>query len=243
MIKTAHMNILESSTVSLSAGGASPDTPLSRLWDRNISRPFIADSASTLTVKLDQGASPSAVDRLIIPSGHNLSGATLSLTHSSDDIDYTDALSPWQAGAGLITVQWQGITRRYWKFTVSGAGAAPEFAELFLTETYEWQRNPSRPTGRLSPEFNVKRIVSSGGQERHLVLGPPRSRRSYGLLRMGSQMRSEMEALEYAWSGARPFWLFDHGSEWLFGSLDAGLCISEISEGLSRMRFDFTEAL
>jgi len=115
-MKSCYINILETSTVSLSAGAEDPSYPLYRLYDRDIGKLFKANAAGTLDIKIDQGASPIAIDRLLIPAGHNLfsAGADLQLMRSTDDITwYTDALalgfetgvSGWAAGNGAAIEQ------------------------------------------------------------------------------------------------------------------------------------------
>ncbi|MDA8168682.1 MAG: hypothetical protein M0Z59_03160 [Nitrospiraceae bacterium] len=91
-MKSCYQNILETSAVTLSSGAADLSYPLYRLWDRDIGRPFKAADTGTLEIKIDQGAAPLAIDRLIIPAGHNLSGARLKVSGSDDDITYRTLL-------------------------------------------------------------------------------------------------------------------------------------------------------
>ena len=67
-IVTHHLNILESSTVT-STPSADSTYPVYRLYDRHIGRMYIAGSAATTTIHVDQGGSTiQEVDKLIIPA-------------------------------------------------------------------------------------------------------------------------------------------------------------------------------
>ncbi len=245
-VKTAHANILEASTVTLTAGSADPDYPLARLWDRNPARLFRADSAATLEIKVDQGGTPPylSADTLMIPSGHNLDGMTLDIKHSGDDISYTPAVSQWvQSGGGLITKSWTPVAARYWKFIVTSPSAAPELSELFLTATIEWLKNPSRPAGRLERVFNVAHTSTASGADRFLVHGLPRRRRSYSLPAIDETQKEALLELNETWAGVKPFWLSDHEGAWIFGRLDSPLEVMEEAHQRFSARFEFVEVI
>ena len=245
-VKTAYKNILEASTVSLTAGSEDPDFPLSRIRDRNISRPFKAASASTLEVRVDQGGTAPflSVDTLFIPAGHNLDNMTLDIMHSDDDASYTPAVSQWtQSGSALIVKSWAAVSARYWKFIVTTPASAPEFAEVFLTTSGSWIKNPSRPAGRLDRIFNVSNLSTTSGADRFLVHGPSRRRRSYTLPSISEAQKNALLELNDTWAGAKPFWLFDHEGSWMYGRLDSPLEIVEEGHKLYSARFDFMEVV
>jgi hypothetical protein len=242
LIRTAHLNILESSTVSLSAGFEDPAHPLWRLHDRDVGRPFKAASAATLEVKVEQEAEPRAVDRLLIPTGHGLHGMTLDVMHSDDDAVYVPAVPQWtQIGPGLIDRSWSAITRRWWKFIVTSPSSAPEFPELFLTATSEWTRNPERPAGPLEDTANVESLETAGGQERFLLHGPGRRQCVYRVPRAPQTMKDQVESLNASWGQGKPFWLGDHEGTWLFGRLRSPLHLQEVDYRTYSFAFDFLE--
>jgi len=72
MIQHAEINILETSLVTLSQGTAETDYPLTRLYDRNPGKKFKPDAIETIKIDIDQGSSPKAIDRILIPKGHDL---------------------------------------------------------------------------------------------------------------------------------------------------------------------------
>lgn len=402
-IKCAYKNILETSLVSLTAGTEDSVYPLYRLYDRNIGRLFKPTLAETIEIKADQGATGNlAVDRLLIPAGHNLDGMTLDIFYSEDDINYTPATPRWTpSGNGLMdrllndnllqnpgfetgdftgwvqnsatinssekhtgaysarleaagadiegarttpirvdetktytarvyaevnvytagnyavllhcysdeagsttigsfyllsfnnTDNWRlgdktigpagsgadfefpsgtktvrirqrwsdtptGIafmddvsfypvdgftTTRYWKFVITTPASIPEIPELFLTKTYEWERGPSRPAGPLDPEFNVEHEVTAAGQDRFLIHGDPKRQRVYHLSRCNETQKGNIVALNDAWAGAKPFFLYDHEGSWIFGKLRDPISIKEIAYQAYCFDFDFLEVL
>jgi len=245
MIKTAHVNILENSTVILSAGAENPSYPLYRLYDRNIGRPFRASAAETVEVKIDQGPLGNLpADRLLIPAGHGLQGMTLDIKHSGDDVSYEQAAAQWvQPGGGLIMKSWAPITKRYWKFIVTAPSSIPGLAELFLTSTQSWERDLARPSGPFEKVYNVENAVTANGQDRFLVRGEPKRRRAYRVPRSGEGQRRIVEALHDAWGGAKPFWLRDREGNWIYGKLTSPLDLKEEAHGVYSFDFHFLEVL
>jgi hypothetical protein len=243
MIKTAHINILETGTVTLTAGTEDTSYPLYRLYDRNVGRLFKTTSAVTTEVKVDQGAAaPLSVDTLIVPAGHNLDGITLDIKHSDDDAVYTPAVSQWTGAAGVIEKSWAPVTKRYWKFIITSPATIPEISELFLTETYDWTRDPARPTGALEREGNVENAQTAGGKDRFLVQGPPKLRREYTVPRCGQQQMDHMLSHMATHHQGKPFWLYD-GTQWIYGKLRRPLELREIAYQTYSYQFDFLEVL
>lgn len=244
-MKTLSVNILETSTVTLSAGAQNPSYPLYRLYDRDIGKLFKASAAATLEVKIDQGASNiQAIDRLIIPAGHNLGGMTLDIKHSADDATYTASVSQWvQSGSGLINKDWPSESKRYWKLIITSPASAPEFAELFLGPAYTWQRLPSRPAGPFDDVFNVEHAETASGQDRFLIHGSPKRQRVYRVVNAASAQKADILSLYSAWQGAKPFWLEDHEGAWLYGRLRRPLELKETSHGRYGFDFDFEEVI
>lgn len=246
MIKTAYINIMETSVVSLSAGTADSSYPLYRLYDRNIGRTFRSTVAETIEILVDQGAGGNlAADRLLIPGGHNLDGMTLDIKYSDDDASYTPAVSQWvQSGGGLINKPWASITHRYWKFIITAPASVPEIAEIFLTATYEWKRDAGRRgSGPHGVEFNVLNEVTHAGHDRFLVRGSPKRRRFYHAPNVGEAQKENILALNGAWAGSAPFWLCDHEGAWIYGKLRGEVLLKEITYQRYSFDFDFMEVL
>ncbi len=245
MIKCAYKNILETAAVSLSAGAEDPSYPVYRLYDRDIGRLFRPAAAVTLEVRADQGAAGSlAADRLLIPAGHNLDGMTLDVLYSDNDADYYAAVAQWaQGGNGLINKSWASATHRYWKLKITAPAVIPQFAEIFLTQTYEWERNPARPAGPFDPEFNVEHSQTAAGHDRFLKHGEPRRRRAYQMPVCGQAQKDNVSAFFDGWAGSKPFWLEDHGGAWIFGRLRGPLNLREVAYQAYSFDFDFIEVL
>lgn len=243
MLKTAHTNILETSTVLLAYGTEDPGYPLYRLYDRSVGRLFKPTVAETIHIRVDQGAGDNlAVDRLLIPSGHNLDGLALTLRYSDDDIFYQTVIS-WTGTAGLMTKTWAAETHRYWRLVISNPSSVPEIPELFLTSTYQWERGPVRPAGPLDKVFNAENAVTSGGQDRFLVHGQPKRRRIYKLPRVGEAQKDKLLELNDAWEGSKPFWLCDHTGDWIYGKLTDPMDVTEVAYQSYSVRFEFLEIL
>lgn len=244
-IKTCYKNILETGTVSLTAGTADTAYPLYRIYDRNIGRVFKTTSAVTTEVKVDQGASGNlAIDRLLIPSGHNLNGMTLDILYSDNDTDYYPAVTQWvQSGSGLIDKAWTSISKRYWRFKITTPASIPQITELFLSPTYEFERGDDRPGGPFDPIFNIERDESFGGQVRFLIKGDPRKQRVYRFEVVKETQKTNMSTLNDAWAGSKPFYLYDHEGIWIFGEMRTPLGLKEIGYQVYSFEFDFLEVL
>jgi hypothetical protein len=243
-LKSAYINILESGTVTLDAGTADSDFPLYRLHDRGVSKIFKTTAAVTTEVLIDQGASGNlAVDQLLIPVGHNLDGMTLDIEYSTDDISYTPAVAQWTGDANLVDKSWSALTKRYWKFTITSPGSIPEIPELFLTSTYTWERDPSKPAGPLDNIFNVIANVTASGQDRFLEMGDAKTQRGYTLPNISEAQKDELIALNNAWGGAKPFWVYDHTGAWLYVKLAGAVGLTLISHERYSMSFSVVQAL
>lgn len=245
MIKCAYKNILESSTVTLSAGTEDSDYPLWRIYDRDIGRLFKSTAAETIEVKVDQSASDNlAVDRLLIPAGHNLDGMTLDIKYSDNDADYYPAVTQWvQSGNGLINKSWSSATHQYWKFIITSPASIPELTELFLMQTYEWERNPGTPSGLVDDIFNVENTQTSGGQDRFIEHGDKKRQRNYNLAAVGQTQMDNITTFNNDWAGKKPFWLRDIDEIWIYGKLRRSLGIRRIKDDLYSFNFDFLEVL
>lgn len=241
---TAHLNLLESSTVTLCVGQADPLYPIYRLYDRHPARMFKSDVAQSIAIKIDQGAAGAqSVDTLLIPSGHELAGMTLDLMASDDDVTYAPVVAQWQAAEGVIHKSWQALTRRYWKLTVTDPATAPAIAELFLTSAYQWERGPVRPVGPTDAVLAVAHEQTSTGGDRFLVAGPVRMRRVYKVHGTDEAQAQQMRLLHEAWAGARPFWLCDHEGQWIFGRLANAMELTERAYKSHDFEFHFIEVL
>jgi hypothetical protein len=239
----AFINLLEWGTVSLQAGTADDSYPLTRLYDRNIGREFRTTAAVTTAIQIDQGSSGSgSIDRLLVPSGHNLNGMTLDVRYSDNGSAWSYA-SQWTGAAGLINQSWVTAVHRYWRFVITSPASIPRIPELFFTSTQAWTRNPSRPSGDIDPAFNVKREETAGGQSRFLVMGAARRHRAYRVERCSASMATSILTLNDYWAGSSPFWFCDPDGNWIFGELLSPIRMREVSYGVYSFEFDFQEVL
>lgn len=242
-MECCYKNILETSTVSLSAGAEDQSFPLYRIYDRDIGKIFRAGSAATLEIKIDQSASPIPADRFLLPAGHNLDGMNLKLRHSDDDVSYTDAIPEWiQQGNGLINKSWASLTKRLWKFIIAGPASAPEAAEIFISETYTWEGLWPQPSGLCEDIFNAEHDQTASGLDRFLIHGGPKRQRVYKV-RAGTAQKNNMLALYSACQGSKPFWFRDHEGEWIYGRLRSPLNLLKEDFDKYSFVFDFEEVI
>jgi hypothetical protein len=223
-VKTHTRNILENSTVTSSPTGET-SYPTYHLYDRRIGRNYQASAASTTTISIDQGAVTSyEVDTLIIPSGHNLTGLVLSLDSSPNNSTWTTQSTWTQSGSGQIHKTFTAVTVRYWRLVITSPASKPYLGELYLTKSYEWDRNPKELDRGNYPMFNVQRLEDSGGRPRYIELGDKREIREYELEFISGTHRTSIVDLNTAWAAKNPFYMLDtDGNTLLFVELTSPL--------------------
>lgn len=121
-IKLFTRNILETGTFTVT-GDADSGYPKARLHDRDISLYWKNTSIDNFSFWVDQGASPVAVDSLII-NGHNFDGENLYWQYSDNNVVWNNAVTPWlQSGnSQIVKTLTTALTNRYWRLVL---GVAP----------------------------------------------------------------------------------------------------------------------
>ncbi len=243
-MKCAYINILETSSVSISTGSASTSYPIYRLYDRDIGKLFKAVSSATLEILVDQGIAGTVVDRMLIPPGHNLSGMVLSLQSSTNGSTFATVYSCTQADTALINATFATDIKQYWKLAITSPTTVPQIPELFLTRDYNWESDPHLyGIGSLENVFNVKNDVTAGGQDRFLVFGNPKKQRNYKVVGVDSTQKNSIQTFNDAWANCKPFWLCDHTSEWIYGKLVSPLNLKIDDMNIYSFDFNFLEVL
>jgi hypothetical protein len=117
----------------------------------------LSAAQTAFNVILDRGAAGlEAVDRLVIPSGHNLGAATLTVHRSTtgafggEEVQLGTVAAP---GSGVIDLALTSSTHRYLRLSVSGASAVYEFGELFFTRV-------RIPTRGWDPGYDDRPVVN-----------------------------------------------------------------------------------
>lgn len=210
MIQAAWDNILEDGSVSVTSEASG--FPAYRLYDRLFQRPWRASGTATQTILVDQGASPDAIDTLIVPAGHLLAGCTISWQYSADNFgsDVHDAVTSWvQSGIGEIRKQMSAPgTNRYWRLVISGATVAPEAGEVVMTLLRAF--DAPLYGGKTSWEARAVRVDGMGGPPRFVLNG--QSIRVYDFSGKTSDpvQQSRYETWFAHWAEhRRPFYLVD----------------------------------
>jgi len=132
-------NRLRSGTVS--AGSTVATFPLSRLWDGFAALLW----EGTGPIVLDQGATVLDYDAAIFGAGHNLGGATLTVT-TDDNPGFSSPTTLGSAVAPTATafaIACPGTVERYSAVSISGGPATMQLGELFLAPSVTAPRPPT----------------------------------------------------------------------------------------------------
>ncbi|TAL59185.1 MAG: hypothetical protein EPN85_09880 [Bacteroidetes bacterium] len=251
MIRTANINILEGSSVTIYAGRESTAFPLYRTYDRDINRnaKILPSTVGSPTVPLTEvrinTTSTKNVDMLMFPHGHNLSGMEVYLWGSTNSsfAGYTVVSTFTPNSTNSTGTTFSECNYPYWSIHFATTSATVELGEIFLTKTYTWERDPIVPTGAIDDVFNVENLQTSGGYDRFLEMGTAKKKRTYQVICENAQATS-IESLNTNWGGKKPFWLYDHTGKWIYGKLSSPInerC--EIKDQLYYFDFDFLEVI
>lgn len=239
-----YTNILETGTVTLSVGTASTAFPLYRLYDRDVGLQFKPQTTGALTIKIAQSVNPVAIDRVIIPPSHDIAGTTVSISYSSDDGTYTTdtVLNPSASAISQSTLT-GSITKEYWKIQINNTSTSlSAIPEIFLSPSYPFETQPLNDIGQYDNVFNVENALTVSGQDRFLEHGDLKRQRIYIFKNNSTVQETNILALNDAWAGSKPFWIFDHTSVWIYGKILLPLDITK-KEGIFTFDFNFLEVL
>jgi len=245
-IKILYRNILENSTVNPT--NASTTYPAYRLYDRDIGKLFKGNSsAATWNITIDQQSSAThtiyPVDRLIIPSGHNLNGIDLAIQYSSDNFagDVNTATSWTQSTTGIIDKAITSNTQRYWRISIFNH-SVPELPELFLGKDYSFQRNPAYGS-RTGKRPNVMREETQSGKRRAIKLGELKNNRTYELSVIETTQKNDFEAWVTHTEGLKPIYLTDENGNVMFGEILNDFDFSYKAADIYSCSIEFLEVL
>lgn len=243
-VSLCYNNILTATSLTLIGGVEDSSFPLWRLYDGNISRNFkSADSTSVELLITQPTDSIQSIDCLVIPEGHNLNGATITLMVSDDGIWYDYILEPWvQSDGNLIAILWEAIQKKYIKVTISGISPNTKLSELVLGLTYTWELNPFFTLSHAN-EHNVEPKTTSDGHDRFVVTGKTKRARRYRVLYSKETQKNNMLLFNNAWAGKNPFWLYDVEGNWIFGKLVSPINLIRRGSNTWEFSFDFLEVI
>lgn len=212
-----YRNILENSIVTVTSENTS--FPVYRLYDRDIGLYFKGNSTpANFYITLNQGAVISyPVNRLIIPSGHNLAGLTLKLQYSNDNFaaDNHDADS-WAGVVGLISRSFAEVTSQYWRLNIAAPASAPELNEMFLGLDITLTQNPGYDLA-MGKQENVERWEVESGLSQRVKNGEMRRFYNYPFNVIATAQKTDFETWRDTCDGRlKPFYLYDHEGTWVF---------------------------
>jgi hypothetical protein len=149
-----------------------------------------------------------------------------------------------QSGSAVIQRAFTAQTKRYWTVVITSPVSVPSISEIFLTKAYTWDIQPESLDRRHYPVFNVQRYEDVGGRPHYIEFGSKKEFRGYDLQWIGDinsgTMWTELNALNTAWAGKKPFWLKDPDGNLLFGELVEQLNFQR-SGDYRNVTFDFME--
>lgn len=246
LIRIATANLLESASSVTDTGTPTAGYPITRLYDRNTAREYrITEDVARETIATG-GVSAISVNALMIAAGHNVGGLTYTLAGSANGTDYTTvATGDFASGTGVLCVEFTAATWAYWRLTLP-TNADVTLTEMLLTNILTVSRNPSRGTGPLETEFNVRTEETSGGSGRFIEYGASRRRRAYEWRRPSTLSLTEAEDIKTridALGGKKPFFLCDHKGVWIWGILEKPFAPLEVSATRCEAEFIFREVL
>ena len=190
-----------------SSPAAQSGWPLSRLIDNLKGTLTKLSNGTNPSITVDRGAGTlDAIDRIIIPSGHNATGTiTLEADDNSGFSSPTILINGDSIAAGVYTQTFPANSERYVRVTFSGSFAL-EIGELWLTSTVTPTRGPD-PEWDASKAANVRLELLESGVAVASVLGPLQQTYELRFHAMGSSDFSAFLAgIDDVVGLAHPFW-------------------------------------
>lgn len=207
-IKLYTRNILETGTVTVTGD---PDTgfPETRLYDRAISLYWKDTVTEAKVFHVDQGVDVYDVDFLAIAK-HNFINENLAWQWSTNDADWTDAVTAWQQTDNnqIVKTLEAALTKQYWQLTLSSM-ANPLCSEIFMGAGLSLDVMAS-PGAKAQAQSNVQWNRTLGGLERSTKFGAARRQRSYPLFVSEANLTALRAALDDLSDLSLPFYIKDH---------------------------------
>lgn len=170
----------------------------------------VTADASVVAIDLDTGAGgPPTIDYLLIPAGHNLDTATVTI-QEDDDAGFPSPTQLGQAvspGAGLIALALTAATERYVRLDITSAPATVEIGEWILTNRFEL-------TEGIDPRWSEHQLSNVRLDELPVIdftteLSPDRRQIHLPWNRLSSANKALLDGLVSGVGGRRdPFWVW-----------------------------------
>lgn len=181
-------------------------------------------SSSSATFTIDRGAGTlEAVDRLVIPSGHNLGSQSVTIT-SDDNAGFATptTLASFTSAAGLINQALTSSTERYLRVAFGGTGTW-ELPEVWIGRVRTPAVGP-RPEWTRARQPNYQRVQFDSGVTAGSQIGPMRWAYAFAWTALAGTDLAIFSDLEAAVSSAgERLWMMTPDS-------DVGLLLMELSE-------------
>lgn len=189
------------------ANAVATTQPVERLFDGRHGVNFAFDSSeSDHDIVVDRGASPEAIDRMVIPAGHNLDGATLVLEgDTTSGFSTPTSLVSEAVAEGLIDIDFSSNSEQYVRLSFTGTGQW-ELPELWLTRTRTMAAGPE-PIWGDELRHNALYFSKAGGEDAAVELSASRRAFSFDLRSLPAADDSLIQELIAAVGVSRPFLL------------------------------------
>ena len=185
--------------------------PASRVRDdqKNLLARFSA-AAANQHFTVDRGAAATGddrVDRLIVPSGHNLSGATVEVRSSATGTFPGTLEHSFTAGAGIIDETFSDVSQQHLRLEIVTSGQW-ELGEIIFTRTRSLVRGVN-PRFQNFPRPNFAETITEAGLIYRAVNGPEQRRMvlSWQVLDPATDLDVINDLSANSLAGVLPLWL------------------------------------
>jgi len=235
-------NVLEDSTVTVT-GTADTGYPESRLYDRHISYLWKDTVTEAKTFHADQGADDNKAIGALFIEQHNFSGEDMTFEYSTNDSDWSDAVSGWtQNDNDQIVKTLTALTKRYWRVTVTSM-ENPYCGEIYMSNAYTFEIFAGQPPS-LTYAVNLQHNRTVGGTERTTLFGDKRRQYTCTILVDSTGLTSFRDAMDYLNDYSRPFYIKDHDANyWLARLMETPVEQYNARNNLTTINLSFIEMI
>ena len=149
----------------------------------------IGGSGEVTSVSIEAAGTGYSVENVLATTGGSGSACTINVTV----VGATNASSWTQSGSALIDKEFTAQTKQYWRLNIAAPASAPELAEMFLTKSYELERNANYGCIE-SYRDNVYRDEAQSGIVYKTEMGDIKKYRKYFLTRISAAQKTNLEA-------------------------------------------------
>lgn len=239
-IKVGHINLMALGTVT--ASSTATGYPMRRLFDGFLGRFWQAGGAGSASLYLAQPAADiRAASCLAIAPGHNLTGSTITLLAGTTEENRSEVADIEVSGSGIILLEFDSVTLRYWRIKIENVTPAPQIGELYLGRLIEVEAPPEQPKTSLAPNFRF--IESPAGVSQLFVQSDAREQCDLSFPRIKNNEVSVFKAWASSYAAGRIFVFVSFDETSYFATFKDAPEFTYISSTLTGMRCQVVEVL